>query len=124
MKASWRRLFAIEEIERSSYLQSVYWVLLIGFFLTFNEWIASGTLTAQAVTAQRHVCLPYFQNCTGLYFLEGWPRSYDQGLFYSGLTTLLALSAVAAFYRNWVWAHALMVPALAWKLLVVGVLSY
>src|SRR4051812_39702390 len=94
LRTFWRQLFAIEEIERSKLLQTLYWVLLFGFFLSFSEWISVGNMTIEAAAKFQHVCPPYFPSCGDFYFFDGWPQSYGQSLFYAGLTTLLALSAL------------------------------
>ena len=36
-----RRWLAISEIEQSKILQALYWILLFGFFLSFNQWIST-----------------------------------------------------------------------------------
>ncbi|MGE0526924.1 MAG: hypothetical protein AB7P49_07675 [Bdellovibrionales bacterium] len=121
---SWRQFFAIDEIETSRFLQTVYWVLLFGFYLSFEDWISSPVVTRSAAQAGRHVCPPYFQNCEWLYFFDGWPHSYGQSTFYALLATLLSLSAIFALRKQWTYAHIFMVPAFLWKVIYVMVLTY
>jgi hypothetical protein len=105
-------------------LRHLYWVLLFGFFLSFNEWFGGQQVTVQAAQAGLHICLPYFQDCGRFYFLRGWPDSYGQSIFYAALSGTLALSALAAWRHRWDLAHALMLPAFAWKLIFLLVLTY
>src|SRR6478752_5979405 len=110
-----RRLFSVEEIENSKTLQILYWILLFGFYLSFQDWISSPAVTLSALKHGHYICLPYFQNCGRLYFFDGWPDSYGQAIFYGVLTAFLTGSAFAAIQRRWTWALALMIPAFVWK---------
>lgn len=124
MRARYARIFSLQEIERSPFLQILYWVLLFGFFLSFRDWIAVDSITRTTADQGKHVCPPFFQDCARLYFLDLEPASYSQAAFFAGLFGFLTVSAVAAARKRWDIAHAgLLVPTL-FKIAYVYALSY
>lgn len=119
----YQNFFGINEIRKSKHLQAVYWALLIGFFLSFQQWIDLNQVTLQAAKEGKHICLPYFQNCENLYFFDGFPLSYGQNILYAVLSAFLLLSAIAAWRRRWDLAWLALWPPFLWKLLYVGLLT-
>jgi hypothetical protein len=124
MWQSLRALFSTREIEESPFLQTLFWVLFIGFYLSFDEWINSSAILLSHLERGFHVCPTYFQNCGDLYFLEGWPESYGQAIFYSLLAGFLVLSAAAGLSKRWLEAQLLMAVPLLWKVLYLTLFTF
>jgi hypothetical protein len=120
----YNRLFSIDEIHSSKLLQSVYWLLLTGFFLSFAQWINHDTITLRSAEMGEHICLPYFQTCSSLFFFDTTPHSYGQNIWYALLATTLTASAIFAARSRWDLAHLFLFPATIWKVLYVSVLTY
>jgi hypothetical protein len=118
-----RAWLSTEEIEHSPYLQTVFWSLFVGFFLSFDEWISSPAVLISNFQRGFHVCPPYFLNCGEYYFFEGWPNSYGQAIFYSALSGCLILSAAMALRKNWLAAQLWMAIPTLWKLVYFGLLT-
>jgi len=123
LEAWYRRAFGIAEIEASRPLRWFYWATLLGFFLTYYDWLDERTLTREAVVEGRHRCWPFFQRCGEWYFLQTPPDGYSQPILYMVMFALMGGAALAARGGRWTLAHALMVPLFVWKALVDTVLS-
>lgn len=121
---SYRRFFAIDEIETDPILQVLHFVLLIGFFISFSSWVLFDTVTLNAAEAGRHICLPYFQDCGSLYLWNASPWAYGQSIWYAFLSGFLCLSGIFALQKRWVVAHAFLLIPFLWKILYVFVLTY
>ena len=120
----YKRLFSIGEIEASRFLRSLYWVLLIGFVLSFYRWFESDSISLGAIAQGRHLCPPYFLDCGRLYFFDSLPRSYGSSLFFAGLHAMLIGSALAAWSGRWWLAHALISVLALFKIFYIYVLTY
>ncbi|MBK7889883.1 MAG: hypothetical protein IPJ84_03270 [Bdellovibrionales bacterium] len=118
------RIFAVREIEESALLQYCHFAFLIGFWISFHEWIYLKHISLDSFARGDYACLPYFQNCGGLYFLTARPGGYTQSLFYAGLYSLIGLSAYFAIVKKWAEAHFVMIFLFIWKCLVLFVLTY
>ncbi len=120
----YRSLFHIEEIERESILQWAFGGTLFFFFVAFNRWIGSSTITIEAAERGTNVCWPYLPDCARFFFLHDVGMGYSQTIFYMALYAVMLLIVWCMWRRHWVLAHALMVPLLLWEILVVLVLSF
>lgn len=119
----YRRLFSIEEIERSRVLQQLYVVMLFGFLLTFYEWARNADTTVRAAAQGRHECWPFFPGCGDLAFTTPLPQGYSHNLLYMGWLAVILTAAWAVWERRWVLAHGLMVSLFVWKALTHYVLT-
>ncbi len=124
IRKHYRNIFSLAEIESSSILQWSFGAVLFFYFLTFQEWIGWSGITVETAERGRSVCWPYFQTCYKLYFLQNLPNDYSQSELYMALYAVMLAIVYLMWKRDWVFAHALMVLLLLWKLFVVFVLSY
>lgn len=120
----YRRLFTIGEIEREPVVQWMFGAMLFYFFVSFSIWINRSDITVETARRGGAVCWPYFQKCTDLYFLHALPYGYSQSALYMCLYAVLVLIVYLMWKKNWVFAHALTLLLLLWKIFVVFVLSY
>lgn len=118
------RAFKVEEIERSKFLQAMYWILLIGFVLAFREWMTNVQIDRQAFVSGEFVCPSYFRDCGLFYVLDALPRGSGIETLFAVLFGLLTASALLAWSRRWDWALALLLPLVAFKLFYLYVLNY
>ncbi len=124
MRSRYRTLFSIHEIEEHPILQWMFGGSLLFFFLTFNRWINSSNVTVEQVERGAAVCWEYFQNCTDYYFLHEVGQGYSGTTFYMLLYAIMASVIYSIWRRNWVLAHALLIPLLMWEIAVTLVLSF
>jgi hypothetical protein len=124
LRRAYRDLFSIDEIERSSCLQALYWALIFGFFLSFQSWISVDWAAKSEVARNLFVCPTYFPHCDRFYFFDAVPESYSQVFVFAILMGILTLSAVAAVYRRWSLAHALLIPPTLFKIVFAFFLTY
>ena len=121
---TWRGWFNVHEIEVSPALKWSFGALLFFFFLTFSSWISDSLVSISTATYGSAVCWPYFQDCSGLYFLQSLPWGYSQSTFYMGLYGVMLAIVYCMWKERWVWAHLLMTILLLWKVFAISVLSY
>jgi hypothetical protein len=122
--ARYKRLFRIHEIESTPLLQWMFGALLFFFFLTFEQWNNSLSITSEGARSGAAVCWPYFQNCTKLFFLHALPYGYSETAFYMLLYGIMLLTVYCMWRGAWAGAHALMILLLAWEVFVGFVLNY
>jgi hypothetical protein len=113
----YRSFFSISEIEDSKILQWVYGAILLGFYVTFFDWVASSNLTVERVVNGTHLCWPFFQNCGDFYFLSSLPYGYTQTTLYAFLFAVMLLAVLAVWIKDWILAHMLMMILFLWELL-------
>ncbi|HWO07139.1 MAG TPA: hypothetical protein VNM40_00990 [Candidatus Paceibacterota bacterium] len=124
VREPYRALFSIRELEENRTVQWMFGAMLFFFFLTFSKWISSHAITLQTAYNGTALCWPYFQECAQLYFLETLPYGYSQSTLYMALYGVMAAIVYAMWKRDWMLAHALMLPLFLWKVFVVFVLHY
>jgi hypothetical protein len=120
----YRRTFHIDEIEHSPILQWSFGAILFFFFLTFELWDNSSAITVETARRGAALCWPYFQNCEKLYFLHALPNGYSESTLYMAFYGVMLLIVYYMWRKEWVFAHALMLPLFVWKVFVGFVLSY
>lgn len=120
----YRAIFSIHEIEDGPALQWMFGAMLFFFYLTFARFIGYTSITTDAAERGLAFCWPYFQNCTDFYFLSALPDGYSQSTFYMALFGLMLLIVYWMWKKQWVYAHALMLFLLLWKVIVVFALNY
>ena len=98
----------MEEIEASQTLQIAMWLLLLGWYLQFAQWVRFSDFTINAVEAGRHLCWPFFQGCGDWYFLSSFPHVNTHGLFFAVLLGLLGLVSFFLIRRSYTYAHMVM----------------
>lgn len=121
---SYRKLFSVNEIENEPILQWAFGGLLFFFFVTFNRWISSPNVTIEHAERGAAVCWEYFQDCTRFFFLHEIGHGYSQPLFYAALYAVMLLIVYCMWRKNWIAAHALMLPLLIWEILVALIFSF
>jgi len=121
--AWYRRVFFIEEIEQSLVLKWVFGATLFSHFVAFNSWFYQRAMTVDTVLAHQHVCWPYFQNCGDFAFLRTLPEGYSQPFLYAFLFGTLLASFYFIYKRDWLRAHATLVPSFVWHTLGTFVLT-
>lgn len=122
---SWyHRIFSIHELESSKILKWVFGATLFSFFLTFNSWIGSHSLTLESYIQNRHTCWPFWQQCGEWYVLQALPYGYSQTILYMGLFALMGLVVYLMHRREWVLAHLLVVVLFLFKGLAGFLLTY
>ncbi len=123
--ANWYRgIFSIGEIEDEPILQWAFGGLLFFFFVVFNRWISSPNVTVEHAERGNVVCWEYFQNCADFLFLHEQGHGYSQTIFYMVLYGIMLAIVYSMWRKKWLTAHALLVPLLAWEILVTLVLSF
>lgn len=120
---AYRKIFSIEEIETQPILQWMFGAMLFYFFVSFSIWIGKPNITVEAAQAGA-VCWPFFPNCGDFYFLQYLPYGYTQSTLYMLFYGMMMLIVHSMWQKRWVLAHALMTVLLAYKLIVMFVLSY
>ena len=121
---SYRKIFALEEIEQTKNLQYLYYIISASFFVTFFDWIKRSDISIKAFSDGLNVCPPYFQSCGKLYFLQDLPYGYTQNYFYVGLYILLLLGLYSAASGKWVRAHQVLLTLFSWKVIWIFFLTY
>lgn len=114
MTLAYKKLFSIREIEEHTILQWVFGATIFSYFLAFDQWMRSAALTTDAVARGAHVCRPYFQSCGDWYFLRALPEGYTQNIFYMALFATLVASVYFLARKDWVKAHAALLPSFLW----------
>ena len=104
----YRKLFSIEEFERSDVLPWVFGVLLVGFLMLANTLIDTDTITIQGVLNNSSVCWPWFPNCDSWHFLVGYPDGYSQRLAFALVLGILVGCVYSIWKKDWTTAHALL----------------
>ncbi len=120
----YRSFFSIEEIENGPILQWVFGGSLFFFFVVFNRWITSPSITVEQAERGLNVCWEYFQGCEKFFFLHEIGVGYSQAIFYMALYAIMLSIVYFMWKRQWVAAHTLMVLLLVWEILVTLVLSF
>ena len=110
-------LFSIDEITKDKNLHYIYWALLLGFLISFNELLGQKIGDLGKIKNLSYVCPTYFRECEKLYFLNYLPNGYSGNIFYSGLFFLLSLSAFFAIRNKWDYAILFILPATFWKII-------
>ncbi len=119
LRARYRTLFSIHEIEENTMLQWLFGAVLLYFYVTFSQWISSPLLTAEADTT----CWPYFQGCNSLHFLSYLQHGYSQTTFYMVLFGIMIAITYLMWKKRWTSAHALLLLLFAWKFFASFVLA-
>lgn len=119
IKAAYRRVCSIDEIENQTILQWMFGGILLFFFLTFGSWIGATQATIQAAESGVALCWPFFQNCADYYFLEALPYGYSQNIFYMCLYGIMLAIVYAMWRKKWELAHLLLFTLLIWEILTV-----
>jgi len=119
----YKKFFSIVEIENSKVLQWFFGATLFSYFIIFQNLITRQILTIDAVVNNTYQCWPYFQNCSGLYFLRTLPEGYSQPILYMVLFGVIILSVYLAWKKDWVLAHLSMLVLFSWQFFVMFVMS-
>ena len=101
-----RNWFFINEIYGDIALRLFGGAVLLGFLFTFSGWQMNKATTLQGVEEHLSVCWPFFQECTGLIFLETLPHGYSQTIVFMGLFAVIFMAVYALFARRIILAHA------------------
>jgi hypothetical protein len=123
IRPTYRRIFAIDEIQQQPILQWMFGAMLFYFFVSFSIWIGKPNITIEAAQ-NGAVCWPYFPNCGDYYFLRNLPFGYSQPTLYMAFYGLMMLIIYYMWQTRWVLAHGIMSVLLLWKLFVMFVLNY
>lgn len=100
------RIFSIHEIERDPLLRWFGGAILLGFLSTFKYWQPLTTSTTQGVEWNIFSCWPFFQDCTQLIFLEGYPFGYTQMTAFMLLFALIIVATLGLITGRYVLSHA------------------
>lgn len=122
--AWYRRIFSIEEIEKSLALKWVFGATIFSHFVAFSSWFYSRSTTVDAIAESRSSCWPHFQGCEDLLFLRTLPDGYSQPFLYMVLFGTLILSVYLMHKKEWVLAHMALVPSFLWHTFATFVLTY
>ncbi len=122
--ALYRRTFGIKEIEESTLLHLLFYVISLSFFVTFYGWVEKSYVSVMTYVQGTHVCPPYFPSCGDFYFLEALPNGYSQSAFYIFLFLTLGYGVYAAYKKDWVSAHQALLIAFTWKIIWGFLLTY
>lgn len=109
-------IFSVDEIASDRRNQALFYGLIPGFLISFYYWFSDLSITTEAVEMGEHICLPYFQNCSSLYFhsIHGLLSPQNWYIF---LTALLGVSLWAGFKKKWTLAHFIIALITLWKLI-------
>lgn len=110
----YRKIFSLEEIEKSDTLRLLGGALLIGYILTFYGFVEDISPTVEGVKNGLNLCWPFFQNCESIIFLKGYPYSYMQQMVYALLFGIILLSARKLLERKILIAHAGILILFIW----------
>jgi hypothetical protein len=114
--SSYQAIFSVDEISSDTTLKWLSGALLLGFHLTFYDWIYSYSTTVKAVTEGTYVCWPIFQSCQSLIFLSTLSEGYSQSILYMGLFGLLAAAVYAIYLQRWDFVHLIILILLLFKI--------
>jgi hypothetical protein len=114
--SSYRAIFHVDEISRDTTLKWLSGALLLGFHLTFFDWMYSYSTTVKAVTEGTYACWPIFQSCKSLIFLSTLSEGYSQSTLYMGLFGLLAAAVYAIYLQRWDFVHLIILVLLLFKI--------
>ncbi len=124
LELKYRRIFSIAEIEREPILQWMFGGSLLFFFLTFNRWISSPSITIEQAQRGANVCWEYFQGCEKFFFLHEIGVGYSQTIFYMALYAIMLSIVYCMWRKKWARAHAFLLLLLVWEILITLVLSF
>src|SRR5262245_43072974 len=79
---TYRRFFALREMENSLLLELLFYAISFSFFVAFYGWLDGSFVSVTPFVGGTHVCPPYFPSCGELYFLEALPYGYSHSAFY------------------------------------------
>ncbi len=119
----YRKLFSIQEIDNSLPLQWIAGISLFVFFITFNSWSFTQTVTVENAERGYHLCWPYFKNCGDWYFLSSLPFGYSQNIFYMFIFIIMFLTAFAIWKRKWTYVHMGLLILFLWEYVFLFVLN-
>jgi hypothetical protein len=123
--ASWyRTAFSLSEIEENTTLKWVFGATLFSYYITFNRWISTSSLSTHSIEQDAFVCWPYIQNCADYLFLTAQPHGYSQTFFYMLLLGILIFVGYSIQRQRWFVAHAATLLLYAWHALAIFVLTY
>jgi hypothetical protein len=114
--SSYRAIFSVDEISRDTTLKWLSGAILLGFHLTFFDWMYSYATTVKAVTEGTYVCWPIFQGCKSLIFLSALSEGYSQSTLYMALFGLLAAVVYAIYLQRWDFVHLIIFILLLFKI--------
>lgn len=118
-----RQWFHLDEWVEDGVVSALLACLLLTFAFSLNRWSLSPDITRQAVEQGFAVCPPYFQQCTSLYVLQGWP-DYSYMVFYMALFGLW-IWAVACWANRWtLWLFGSLVALYAWEVIYLFLLTF
>jgi len=106
--AQYRRVFSLDEVYEDIVLKWFSGAILVGFHVTFANWIYSPVTTVRAVSESFYVCWPVFQNCQSLIWLSTLPDGYSQTTVYMGLFGLMILCGYLMLRGSWAGVHFLI----------------
>lgn len=115
IRAGYRRMFSVGEIERSRMLQWLYGAMLFAFYVTYNHWIEQPWVSVETAAHGGALCWPYFTQCGSLFFLHAIPFGYSQTIFYAAVYGIMALAAYCMWRNAWTAAHFIMLGLWIWK---------
>jgi len=101
----YRRIFKIDEIVDDVVLHWYSGALLLGFFITFNAWIAKKSTTLAGAEAGNNVCWPIFQNCRDYIWLSGLPEGYSQTSVFMAMFGVMLGCVYGMYRKKWDLVH-------------------
>ena len=97
---------------------------LFYFFVSFSSWIQRPNILVETAENGNAICWPFFQSCTKLHFLSGFPYGYSHSTLYMALYGVMCLMVYCMWKKEWVYAHLMLFGLLLWKLFVIFGLSF
>ncbi|MCG3772857.1 MAG: hypothetical protein JW384_04080 [Nitrosomonadaceae bacterium] len=114
MKAWYRHLFSVQEIEQSLVLQWVFGATLFSYFIALSRLSGAVPLTIEGFAQSAPACWPHFQTCYEVLFLHGLPYGYSQTTLHMLFMAVLIGIVYLIFKKEWVYAHALLIIPFVW----------
>ncbi|WKA26408.1 hypothetical protein [Bradyrhizobium roseum] len=114
--SSYRAIFSIHEIDSDITLKWLSGTILLGFHLTFFDWIYSYSTTVKAVTDGTYVCWPIFQSCGSLIFLSALSEGYSQSTLFMALFGLMVTAVYAIWLQRWEFVHLIILVLFLFKI--------
>jgi hypothetical protein len=115
----YENFFGLSEFKDSRSLQGLFWISLLGFYVSLYQFSYKG----YGGLAQ-NTCWPYFQNCNTFKFFSAYPYSYSLTGFYAVLYSVMIMSGYFFLRQAWLKAHFLLFLLFLWKTILFFFLSY
>jgi hypothetical protein len=119
----YHHIFSLQEWKRAPILVWALGALIFAYFVAFQVWISSLSMTRVAYEAGTHICWPYFQSCGEYLFLHVLPYGYSQSALYMALFGTLLLAIYFLHKKAWAYVHLSLLPSFVWHMVGTFVLT-